>query len=282
MLCHTHHTPGMVATLPSRCSWRRANRKYHPFSVALARHNSGVRHICTGALVFNHHFWCSYFRREFVPQLQAIVEVLEKRTLPAFSGIEQEAERVSAEAWDAFMSALGTGDEDPSEFAEATEQAAVSHYMLLDGIRQGMVNLFAAALYHAFEQQVMLFLRREVLDPREENNPKLFHLFEFQKRLKVRGLDVTSLASWGKVDELRLVANTVKHAEGESAQKLHELRPDMFERPQIAGIAFASRTPRVFQPLVGEDLYVSLDDVREYRDSVVNFWQELSDAMERA
>jgi hypothetical protein len=196
--------------------------------------------------VFNHYFWSSYFRREFVPQLRAIVEVLEMRTLPAFSGIEQEAEKVSEEAWDAFMSAPGTGDEDPSDFAEAAEEAGVSHYMLLNGIRQGMVNLFAAPLYHAFEQQVMLFLRREVLDLREENNPKLFQLPEFQRRLKARGLDVTSFHCWGKLDELRLVANTVKHAEGESARKLHALRADMFEHPSIAGKTFGHPAPQGF------------------------------------
>ncbi len=68
------------------------------------------------------------------------------------------------------MSAPATGDEDPADFAEAAEQAGVSHYLLLDGIRQGMLNLFAAALYHSFEQQVMRFHRKQVLHPGEEND----------------------------------------------------------------------------------------------------------------
>jgi hypothetical protein len=235
-------------------------------------------------MVLSHHFWNRFFLQEFVPQLRAIVEVLEKRTLPAFAGIEQEAEAVSEEIWEAFMSAPGTGDEDPGDFAEAAEQAGVSHYMLLDGIRQGMVNLFAAALYHAFEQQVMLFLRKQVLDLRDENNPKLFQLAEFQKRLKALGIDITKFSSWAKVDELRLVANTVKHAEGDSARKLHQMRPDLFEHSKVSGISpsLGKGLPRVFQPLVGEDLYVPLTDVQQYRDSLVGFWKELSNGMERA
>jgi hypothetical protein len=156
---------------------------------------------------------------------------LEKRTLPAFAGIEQEAEKVSEEAWDAFMSAPATGDEDPSEFAEAATQAGASHYLLLDGIRQGMVNLFAAAIYHALEQQLVLFLRREVLNPREENDSSLFSVSELQNRLKARYLDLAALPSWQKVQELRLVANTVKHAEGKSARELHDVRPDLFRHP---------------------------------------------------
>lgn len=235
-------------------------------------------------MTLNHHFWIGVFRREFVPQLHAIVEALEKRILPTFAGIDKEAKAVSEEAWDAFMSAPGTGDVDPAEFAEAAEQAGVSHYMLIDGIRQGIVNLFAAALYHAFEQQVILFLRKEVLDLRDENNPKLFQMSEFQKRLKALNVDITTFSSWAKVDELRLVANTVKHAEGDSAQKLHHLRPDLFENPTISelGLSFGKGVPRVFLPLVGEDLYVSLTDVQRYRDSLMNFWSELGDVMERA
>ena len=232
--------------------------------------------------MFNGSFWAGYFRGEFTPQLRAILEVLEKRLLPGFAGIEQEAEKLSQEAWDAFMAAPATGEEDPSEFAEVAEQAGVSHYLLLDGIRQGMVNLFAAAIYHAFEQQVMLFLRREMLHPREENNAKLFGISEFQNRLKAQGIDVADLPSWRKVDELRLVANTVKHAEGKSARDLHDIRPDLFEHPQFAGMPFSGGGARVFQPLVGEDLYVSLDDVREYCNSVVQFWKEFGEMLQRA
>ena len=72
-------------------------------------------------MTFNHHFWSDYFRREFVPQLRAIVDALEKRLLPAFAGIEEEAEAVSQQAWDAFMSSPATGDEDPADFAEDAE-----------------------------------------------------------------------------------------------------------------------------------------------------------------
>jgi hypothetical protein len=234
-------------------------------------------------MTFNHRFWSSYFRSEFVPQLRAMVDVLEKRLLPAFAGIEEEAERVSEEAWDAFMSSPGTGDEDPADFADAAEQAGVSHYMLLDGIRQGMVNLFAAALYHAFEQQVMVFLRDEVLAPVEKNDARLFQISELQKRLKAAGVDIAALPSWPTIDELRLVANTVKHAEGNSARQLHALRPELFEHPNVnLGPAFRSATPRVFQPLAGEDLYVSLRDVQQYRDALIRFWTELGEAMEQA
>ena len=63
-------------------------------------------------MVLNHYFWTGIFRREFAPQLRAIVETLEKRVLPAFDNIDGEANAVAEETWDAFMSAPGTGVED--------------------------------------------------------------------------------------------------------------------------------------------------------------------------
>ena len=45
------------------------------------------------------------------------------------------------------------------------------------------------------------------------------------------GLSLRDLPQWDAVAELRLVANAVKHAEGESEQELRQLRPDLFVHP---------------------------------------------------
>jgi hypothetical protein len=216
-------------------------------------------------------YWSRVFRQEFSPQLRAIVDALEKRTLPGFDGIEAEAETVSNEAWESFMSGAATGEEDPSAFAEAAQEIGVNHYLLLDGVRQGIINLFTASLHHAFEQQLMLFHRRECLHPSEENNAKLFNVAELRARLKPHGIEVSAFKSWRIIEELRLVANTVKHADGDSARKLHALRPDFFRRAGLPGMGeWVTRwQPRVFQPLVGRDLFVELKDVREYRDTLI-------------
>lgn len=228
-------------------------------------------------------FWISAFQTKFVPQLNAIVNALEKRLLPNLEEekIELESNRIVEEDWERFMSMPATGNEDPADFADRAQNAGIAHYTLMYGIRQGMLNLFAAALYHAFEQQVMFFHRKNVLDLDEENDLKKFSLSVFQCRLKDYGIDIKNFDSWSKIyDELRLVANTVKHAEGSSSKKLRKKRPDLFENPQLLGFSGLSvPTPKVFQPLVGDDLYMSLRDIKNYRDHLVQFWQELADAM---
>ena len=228
-------------------------------------------------------FWIRIVQTEFVPQLNAIVQVLEKRLLPNFEKekIGEESDRIADEDWERFMSMPATGNEDPADFADRAENAGISHYALMYGIRQGMLNLFAAALYHTFEQQVMLFHRKNVLHLGEENCLKKFKWPVFQSRLKEYGIDIKNFAYWSKIDdELRLVANTVKHAEGPSSDRLREIRPDLFINPLFSQDSFFLQGfDSVFQPLVGDDLYVSLQDIKDYCDHLVQFWEELVDVM---
>ena len=228
-------------------------------------------------------FWISILQTEFVPQLNAIVNALEKRLLPNLEEkkIEAESDRIVEEDWERFMSMPATGNEDPSYFADRAENAGIAHYTLMYGIRQGMLNWFVAALYHAFDQQVMFFHRKNVLHLCEENDPNKFKWPVFQSRLKKYGIDIKNFASWSKIDELRLVANTVKHAEGNSSYKLREIRPDLFINPLFSQNPFPLQGfDSVFQPLVGDDLYVSLQDIKDYCDHLVQFWKELVDVMQ--
>jgi hypothetical protein len=228
-------------------------------------------------MILNAPFWSNVFQSEFIPRLEAIPDVLERLILPGFEDIENESNEVSRDTWERFMSAPGTGNEDPANFAELAEQAGVSHYLLMDGIRQGMLNLFTVALYHAFEQQIMVFHRKEVLHPAEVNTPAFLKFSEFKLRLLRFGIDIETFSSWRKVDELRTVANAVKHAEGNSTRKLHSIRPEMFENPHSINIGLPRLdNPPIFQPLVGDDLYVSLQDIKNYCAGLTRFWQELS------
>ena len=102
----------------------------------------------------------------------------------------------------------------------------------------------------------------------------------FERRLKEYGIDIKKFACWSKIDELRLVANTVKHAEGSSSQKLRNIRPDLFKNPYLSGfLGLPVPNPQIFQPLFGDDLYVSLQDVKGYRDQLIQFWEKFADAL---
>ena len=223
------------------------------------------------------------FQTTFPRQLDAIFDTLEKRLLPNFGDdtINEESQRIVEGFWDRFTAIPGMEERDPDHFLDAAHDAGISHYLLMYGIRQGMISLFAAALYHTFEQQLMFVHRKNVLLKNEENEPNLYKIKLFCSRLKEYGIDIEGFPSWQKIEELRLVTNTVKHAVGNSSRKLRKIRPDLFRNPLLPQESSLLDLPytQLAGTLVGEGLYVSLQDVKDYRDHLVLFWEELANVV---
>lgn len=71
-------------------------------------------------------------------------------------------------------------------------------------------------------------------------------------------------------DELRLVANTVKHGYGDSSRELQERRPEMFQNPLIRDhVRFAPIPASVCTPMAGDDFWVTPEDIDIYFDAVI-------------
>lgn len=231
-----------------------------------------VRHI------FNIGFWEPFIRTQFVKQIELLSESIQNRLIPTFDGIEKEAEEISEKEWDRLCSSCYSPDIDPADLAERAQEAGIDHYMMLSNIRQSLLNIATTALYHLFEQQIIFFLRREVLHPSKENDPQLMKVSVFRERLLGKGIDIYSFHSWDKIDELRVVSNSIKHAEGTSANELRKKRPDMFKHPILRSKPemdlIHSATPRVYMPMAGDDIFVIQDDLSEYENALVGFWNE--------
>jgi len=216
-----------------------------------------------------------------------LVETLCERLLPTFNDtrLEEEARLKVEEEWQKLSSSQAGEDiPDMADLAERASDTGLDYYVMITGLRQGIQNMFAVALYHLYEQQAMYFLRNELL-PREEQDVAKFLTFcELRKRMFDFGIDLRSFKCKPTILELSLLANTVKHADGKSSADLRVLRPGLFMSPMLERMGFrqTSSPPPVFTPLMGEDVYVSVDDLRRYADGVIDFWQELSDAISPA
>ncbi|XFO65318.1 hypothetical protein SPSIL_014270 [Sporomusa silvacetica DSM 10669] len=83
---------------------------------------------------------------------------------------------------------------------------------------------------------------------------------------------------WPKIKELRLVVNIIKHAEGDSANKLRKLRPDYFKWPD--GLDFGRDKLEFYKSsLLEETLNLSNNDFEEYYNTLIAFWDELPERM---
>jgi len=189
-------------------------------------------------------------------QLDALAIDGTSRALAGFAKIAEEADEYGTRMFESYVQAVGVRD--PGDFADEARDQGVQNYVLLSNLRQGIVNLLAAGLYHLYEQH------REKL--------KLL-LTESGRSMP----PLEKLGGWAKVEELRHLANTVKHAEGPSARELQRIRPDLFVPPVIKGSPLEKHALRraTENPLGGTDLFVTEADLQKYRDAIRLLWESL-------
>jgi hypothetical protein len=233
-------------------------------------------------MIRNNLFWSHYINTVFLPEIEAFARCLAERLLPAFSNLSEEAERIANEEYDRLGSLPSMGDDDMADVAEKAEEKATSFLFTMSKISQGIINLFTSGLYHLFEQQLLFFHRKELLSLKNENDQTLLNIKKAMEILNEHEINITNFNSWEKIHELQLVNNTVKHAEGRSAEQLKTLRPDLFRHPESIALGLSlSYSPRsVYQPLAGEDVYVTVVEFESYTDAVKKFWIELSKSLE--
>jgi hypothetical protein len=157
--------------------------------------------------------------------------------------------------------------DDGGAIAELAMEKDYEHYSLLWAVQCATLNLYSAAMYHLFEQHVV-DLVVEVVDHAGMAEVKPNEAIDFVR--DEVGANIRTLPSWPLVNELRLVANAVKHGEGHSADELHGLRPDLFQMPLLRNRDVGHFRMRVRKPLFGEDIFVTTDDFQKYHAASVS------------
>lgn len=227
---------------------------------------------------FDGHRWKEYVASLVTPDFQRFGDVVRTRILPVFDGINQEADDLAKQRYHELVSSAVPHDnwDDGGAIADLAMEAGYDHYDMLVSMRSATLNLYAAALYHLTEQHIA-DLHAMILDNHQRNKiPPAEAIKWFKNDV---GLNLKGLPSWPVINELRLVANAVKHGEGHSAAELRKLRPDLFVLPQFKGRGIETHRLRVRKPLFGQDIYVSADDFAKYHDGSVAFWNETAAAL---
>ena len=182
--------------------------------------------------------------------------------LPAFANPEERARGAVEEYFNRKTNEPAGENEDGAieGIAEDAEAVGLAFYEGLVSAQQTMLNLLAVGLFHLVEQQLADLCRDRAftVEPPAETNLGTVAAWYLDHFL----LDLESLGNWKLVDELRLVANTVKHAEIGQTTRLRALRPELFHNPAYAEFdqdlaASGMGALPVRQPLAGSDLFVS-------------------------
>lgn len=121
----------------------------------------------------------------------------------------------------------GTVDIYPEDFL-------ADNYAAIEQTEQILVALFVVAVYHMFEQHMIYGFYRWAMryhGKTPSNRPQLHDVVRSFKA--AWSVDLTKLRSWKEIEDLRLVANFIKHGEdgNESLRKSHS---DWFKSEQSA------------------------------------------------
>jgi hypothetical protein len=207
-----------------------------------------------------------------MPPLLAFNEDLFRDVLRAFDNLD---ERANKRANEFFCKYPGNESTDPGDIADWANDQSLAWWETMFSLRQSMVNLLAAGLYHLTEQQLGALSHDcgyERVRDTKLDVVKAWYMTNI-------GIDLATLRPWAKLQELRLVANSVKHAEGESAKTLRQLRPGLFQDPSLAqlrteiGERWFHRQEPLAAPLAGEGLFVTEDVLREYCAAAVALFE---------
>ena len=195
--------------------------------------------------------WPDHIRALFIPQIDRYADVLTERILPAFNAIDAEAEQIEKETYERLWSRSSSEDPDMASQAEKARDEAVDFQVSAWRMKQAQINLQTVGLYHLFEQQILELHRRWLLPLGGSNINAKIEIEDTKAELLKDGIDIEKFTAWAMVEELRLVANCAKHAEGSACKQLRTRRPDLLSHPsrRVDGLPWPDPDRVVLNPL---------------------------------
>lgn len=212
-----------------------------------------------------------------MPTVRAYRDCVRQYFLPVFDDLNAKAEQVAHDAYEELMAQpITEGMEDPADAAEAAQGRGQDFYDTMFAMRQTTLNVFTAGLLHLLEQQLASLGEDATFQAMGVPVPdtKLDAIGAWYGTYL--SLDLSSFPEWIKIaEELRRIANAVKHGEGAAARRLRELRPDLFIDPRLAQfglghLGHVSATRRLSTPLAGDNMFVTPEVFDEYSESVLS------------
>ena len=220
------------------------------------------------------------FRRDLATHIAVFVEAVQTTVFPTFSGLNVKAKQVADQEFLRLSSEpVGSNsDGDASTLAEIAQEKGEVYYNTMHSLHCTSIALHTVGLFHLLEQKLCDCCRDASfgIDPPSDTKLDIVSKWYQQHFL----LNLENLSQWKSINELRHLANTIKHGEGGSSKKLRALRPDLFEDPRLKDLMpdFPKlyTTSSIRLPIAGQDVFASEEIFSEYGTAVFEFINEIS------
>jgi len=213
------------------------------------------------------YFWKPLMER-YKKELSMVAEYY-NRTVPSFGDIEKEATDYADSIYNNFPADENT---DPATVADFANDEGIQLYELLNTMKKNHLLMTISMMCQIWEQQLIKFTVTEMRHFLPFQNNALSFV-DAKRIFELHGIIFEELVSWNKIKEMRLLVNTIKHGDGESARKLRKIRPDYFKLDFIEGTDTLELAGAVL--LDSYSLMVEEQDFRIYVEATEAFWDEM-------
>jgi hypothetical protein len=217
-------------------------------------------------------------RNSFQEPFRLYIDTFIHKILPVFSNIDEEARKVAKEHFKSLGRNFNPDYHDEGDFAEQAWEKGLDYYDGMSLMQYNTRLMWVSTLYQFWEQQVRKYLFEEINRTHEIGSFKDFcakGIPQIKKVFLEFEQDLESLSSWEDINELRLLANVIKHGDGGSASQLQKLRPDFFKN-EISDTNLLELYKNTLTNIV---LNVKDEDYTRYCESLIEFWDELPERM---
>ncbi|WP_301107116.1 hypothetical protein [Sporosarcina sp.] len=225
-------------------------------------------------------------REKFQKPYDYYHEVYLNKITVVFDNLEEEADKIAQRHYEELGQYFDPDRHDYEDFADVAYEKGIEYYEAISLIRYNNQLMWISTLYQFWEQQVRKFLFDEIKSSGITLCTKKGKEIEFS-RFCTRGIkdikeqflrfgqDIEQLSCWQTIDELRLLANVIKHGEGVSTNDLEKLRPDIFK----SGV-LDNNLMKMHRTVLNEQvLNVKYMDFVMYKDALQSFWGELPEGL---
>jgi len=214
------------------------------------------------------------------------LDVYSNKVKIVFENLEEEADKLAKDHYELLGQSFDPDRHDINDFVDSAWEKGLEYYEAVSLVKYNNQLMWISTMYQFWEQQVRKFLFDEInnsgitlYDKKgEEINFKNYctkGINDIKQEFLDFGQDLEQLGCWLEIDELRLLANVIKHGDGGSATDLEKLRPDFFK----SDIAESNLLERHRTVLNEQVLSISDSDFTKYKIALQSFWEDLPERL---
>jgi hypothetical protein len=216
-------------------------------------------------------------RKFMKSQITSYVEIYFEKLLPVFRDMEKDADKRADDFYKEVMNQPSCNEAfDPGAVADDACGIGVEYYSYLKLGKYHLTATWHAMLYQLWEQQVRLFLFREISRDIPRVKKLDFSIFcgdikKIKKGFEDHKVDIERLTCWGRIDELRLLCHVIKHSDGPALKSLRAKNATLLKRGSVP----ADDMELYKTSLLEETLNIDEKTLVGYKEALLSFWEEI-------